>query len=293
MNLRFAAALAFVPFALLVPRTASADILSSCGNIDVKANATCKVYVDADCNAQCTPVSVTAACQAKGQISCDGSCTADVDVSCSGSCEAECNGSCTADPGSIDCNANCTGSCNADCSTQCSAEASGSQASADCKAHCEGNCSAKCSGSCKGTPPTVDCNTKCHASCQGSCKGKATASCEVDCQGKLQAKCEVDVQGGCKVRCSDPKGALFCDGQFVDTGDNLQKCIDDLYAALNIKVDATASGSCTGNECSGEAAAKVSACSTTAPDVGTASLAPAFLAIGALGIMIARRKRAA
>ena len=42
---------------LLAPGVAHAG-LDACGNIDVKANAQCKVMAQADCTAQCTPVNV-------------------------------------------------------------------------------------------------------------------------------------------------------------------------------------------------------------------------------------------
>jgi hypothetical protein len=81
------------------------------------------------------------------------------------------------------------------------------------------------------------------------------AQCNIDCQARGEAQCEADVQGGCTAQCSKPSGALFCNGQFVETGDQIQSCIDALKAELNITVTADASGSCSGNSCEGTASA--------------------------------------
>ena len=40
--------------ALLVPDTASAEGFSSCGDIEISAEATCKVEVEGGCTAQCS-----------------------------------------------------------------------------------------------------------------------------------------------------------------------------------------------------------------------------------------------
>jgi MYXO-CTERM domain-containing protein len=102
------------------------------------------------------------------------------------------------------------------------------------------------------------------------------------------------------VNCSRPEGELFCSGEYVDTGDHLSKCADALAAALNIHVDASASGSCNsgssvdggGAECSGEAKASVSACSTSPQEnPHTPPVAPGMVVLGAIGAAIARRVR--
>jgi MYXO-CTERM domain-containing protein len=277
------------PVAVLAPRVAHAG-LDACGNIDVKANAQCQVVASGGCTAQCEPLKVQAACSAKLQAQCNGQCTATADVSCTGSCTADCSGKCTANPGSFDCQGSCTGSCDADCDAQCSGSASGGSASGSCKANCQANCSAKCDAQCTGTPPSATCDAKCQASCNGSCQAKASAQCQIDCQGKLEADCEATVTGGCKAQCQDPKGALFCDGQYVDTGNNLQNCVDALNAILNVKVSGSASADCNGGTCNAQAEGTASACSTSGP--GTNANTPlGVLALGALGVVVARLRR--
>jgi MYXO-CTERM domain-containing protein len=76
------------------------------------------------------------------------------------------------------------------------------------------------------------------------------------------------VKGGCEIDCQGKEGALFCDGQYVDHGDNLQMCIDALKARLNVNVMASSSGNanCDGGVCTAEGAASVkSDCSVAQP----------------------------
>jgi len=47
------------------------------------------------------------------------------------------------------------------------------------------------------------------------------------------------MQVSCDTRCADPEGAIFCDGQFVDTGDNMQACVDYLES-IQVSVDVSA-----------------------------------------------------
>jgi MYXO-CTERM domain-containing protein len=109
----------------------------------------------------------------------------------------------------------------------------------------------------------------------------------VSCQSKGYAQCKTDLTGGCKAQCQKPEGALFCDGNYVDSGNNLQNCIDALNAVLHVKVDASAS--CSGNTCTAQASAS-SSCAATPHD--DASPLNAGLLIGVLGIAaIGARRR--
>ena len=93
------------------------------------------------------------------------------------------------------------------------------------------------------------------------------------------------------MQCKDPKGSIFCDGQWVDSGGNLEACANALNAILNLKFSSSASAECVGNTCSAEAKASASACSTTTPDSPNAPLAPAAIAMCAVGAVLARRVR--
>lgn len=280
----FIASLVFSALAFSAPMllTSSAQAgLADCGNIDVKANAQCEVVVEGGCTAKCEPINFTAACQ--GQ--CSGSCTAQASLSCTADCSGSCSGECNANPGSFDCKASCEADCSGTCDASCSAKAN----AAECKASCKATCQGECGGSCEGTPPSATCEAKCDASCQGSCEGQANIDCQATCQGS----CSANLQGGCTARCESPEGALFCDGQYVDTGDHLAKCISALEATLQIKVKGYASGNaeCSGASCTAEAEAGVSCALSPLAPSGLNGYAMVG-AIAALGALVARRRRA-
>lgn len=281
-----ASSLPFAVAALVVPRAAHAQSLDPCGNIDVRAEAECTVEVEGGCTAKCEPVSFRAACAAKLETTCRGECTVEAEASCVADCSGSCEAECTGNAGSLDCQGSCEGRCDADCDGACS----GSSDGATCKAQCTASCSGQCTASCSATPPQAECKARCQASCTGSCKAKVNAKCQIDCQTRGYASCTAELEGGCKTRCSQPEGALFCDGQYVDTGDNLRQCIDALNAYLEVDVQASGSAACQGNECTAEG--EVS-CTTGAP-LGSASGSAAAAGVVGLGIVLGalRRRRA-
>lgn len=248
------------------PTVARAD-LSDCGDISLEAQAECTVVPPtAGCEVMCTPISVRAACSAKLAASCEASCDQLPSVACSGRCVADCTGQCTVDPGKFDCEAACRGDCNGQCEAKCQANSD----KAGCMAECSGACGVSCRSSCDVNLPSADCEGKCEAGCEGSCKVDTNFDCQASCQSKGYAKCEADVQGSCKARCKAEEGALFCDGQFVDNGDNLDMCIAALKAAFNARVTVTAESEgesgCDGGTCEAKGAARVSSdCSSTRP----------------------------
>ena len=274
--LAFSVAAASLTF--LAPRVAHAGF-ESCGHINVSVDAKCQVETSGGCTASCTPISFEAACAGKLKVSCDGSCNASASVDCTGSCTGSCQASCATNPGTFDCSASCKGTCEADCSGKCSSSGNQSECEASCKASCGGSCDAKCTG----TPPSATCEAKCSASCSGSCTAKANVDCQVDCQAKGYVSCKADFEGGCKAKCTTPSGALFCDGQFVDTGDNLQNCVDALDAYLKEHVKASASAECSGNECSAEAKASAT-CASVPGDPGRSS---GLWLLGVVGAVVA------
>jgi hypothetical protein len=97
-----------------------------------------------------------------------------------------------------------------------------------------GTCGVSCSKSCDVRFPSADCKAKCEAGCEGSCKVDSNLDCQLDCQAKGYARCEADVQGCWSL--PEPGSALFCDGQYVDHGDNL-RCMSTRCARLNAHVE--------------------------------------------------------
>jgi hypothetical protein len=275
-------------FALFVftPLAARADVFSSCGNIDVSSSAKCELDASVNCSARCVPLQFEASCAAQLEVSCNGSCTASADVNCTASCTAgSCEATCNADPGNFDCQGTCEADCDGHCQGQCASNSNQSECSASCKATCGGHCSAQCTG----TPPSASCQARCQASCQGSCTAQANLSCDITCQSTGYVDCEAKLQGGCTAQCSQPKGALFCDGQFIDAT-NLQQCLDDLKNLLKITVQGDASGSCSGNQCSGQASGSVKACEVAPGNAPPLSGGLLALGLGAVVAGVVRRR---
>jgi hypothetical protein len=129
----------------------------------------------------------------------------------------------------------------------------------------------------------------------------ANFDCQMECQAMGFSDCEAELQGGCELECEGERGALFCEGQYIDHGDNLDECIDSLRAVIEAHVmvegEASASSECTDEDgCSVEARArgKVSSdCSVATPGiaVGGASSAAALLLLPALALLRSRRRR--
>jgi hypothetical protein len=275
-------------FSLLVAsHAAHAQGLDSCGDIHVEAEAMCElVPPGAQCEARCTPISVEAACAAKLQVECEGECSATASVDCSGQCYADCTGPCEIDPGKFDCRAQCQADCSASCSGKCSGDNNG----AECEGACQATCDANCDASCDVELPEVDCDRKCEAACEGSCEAEAEADCQIMCQGDAYADCEFEVQGGCEAECKTQEGALFCDGSYVDHGDNLEECVNAIEAVINANVKGYAEGesSCENGSCMASGKAGVS-CSALP---GTRESGAAALSLLALvGLVLARRRR--
>lgn len=285
--MRLTAKLALFTAGLLAPfaiaQTAHAGI-AACGNIHVEAEANCEVQGGIACEGMCTPLSVEAQCAGDLTLECRGGCEGElsIDVECSASCEGSCMADCTAAAGSFD----CRGSCFADC--QGRAEARCATGDNECFASAEGSCEAECSISCEATPPTAECEASCGASCEGSCgaSGEAYLDCQVECQRPEFPSCQADISGGCEVACETEKGALFCDGNYVDHDGNLDECLSSLRAALNVMVSGSAS--CEGNMCEAEGAVS---CSCTAADSQTDAQGGAIFVLGGLFLFGLSRRR--
>jgi hypothetical protein len=239
--------------------------LGACNEIAVTAQAQCEVVPPSlQCQQRCTPVSIRAVCSARLAVNCDAGCNKLPSVDCGVQCSASCDTKCKVDPGKFDCRVACEGDCSGRCDASCKSHSDGTQ----CRADCMGACSVSCEKSCNVKLPSADCSGMCKASCDGSCRVDPNLDCQIDCQAKGYASCETEVKGGCEIACQGKEGALFCDGQYVDHGDNLQMCIDALKARLNVKVTASSSGSanCDGGACTAEGAASVkSDCSVVQP----------------------------
>jgi hypothetical protein len=102
--------------------------------------------------------------------------------------------------------------------------------------------------------------------------------------------CRANLQGGCEAQCTDPKGALFCDGQYVDAGSRLEECLNYLEDILKIDVEGYARADCQGNTCTAEAGGSISCTAAPATNAPFDGRAAAFAALG-LGLLVARRRK--
>ena len=267
----------------IVP-TAQAASIADCGEINVEASAKCKVDTGLACEAECTPVS----CSGKLYVGCQGNCKATL-PSCETTCNADCTGKCTANANfdcTGECNTSCEGTCVGNCQTKCASNSTGTNCQAECEGSCKATCHGECDASCTGSA-SADCQGKCTASCTGSCNGQARLTCQADCQANGYLACT----GGCKASCQRTgEGGLFCDGQYVDDGGHLQSCIDAIEAALpTITVDSSATGSCSGNSCQGEA--KASASCALARLGEKKGMTGSLLILAAAGLVVGVRRR--
>ncbi len=258
--------------ALLAPTTALAADNGPCGNFDFSGNASCKVEVQASCNAKCDPPSVV--------VSCGGKCTADSTTTCTDSCGETCIKQCN--PKLLDCFKGCHEECDQPTIELCKSKHPGEDCVTQGKAQCDGHCKNNCK------VPDTSCSEHCTKCCRGSCQTQVNFDCDF--------KCMADVKINCKAQCSKPTGGIFCNGQFVNATD-VQQCISYLATKLNIKVDASASasGNCTGGNCTGAADGKLSAQGCAAAPIelgdGNGTLGALGLVGAAVAVGVVRRRR--
>jgi hypothetical protein len=277
----------------LMARPAAAGI-DACGDIHVEASAMCAAEVEGGCEAHCTPLAMEAACRGKLEADCSGSrCTASAMASCTGTCEADCTGECEVNPPSFECSASCEAEAMADCSGHCET----AENRAECEGACKATVQAECDASCEGQPASATCEAKCQASCEGQCEAEANVDCQIMCQGEAYAECQVEMQGECRVNCDPARGSMFCDGQYVDHGNNFQECVDALNAVVTATVDVSASGysnaECSGNKCEAEAGGEASCSARMAPTVPRGGAAAILAGFGLALALGARRRRSA
>jgi hypothetical protein len=267
----FAAVLA-APLLFIASTASAAADRAACGNIELVAAGECHLDVTGGCATRCTPLNFTAACE--------GQCNVTIDASCSASCSTACEAKCNVKPATFDCAASCELDCGASCMGSCSAQSN----KADCSTYCQGRCKNDCSAQCKVVPPSADCKAQCKGSCSGSCQAQASADCNYKCSSMLT--------GGCQTDCTEPKGALFCDGQYIQAT-NLDDCVAYLESQFKLNIDYEASGHCDNvNGCEGSASASVGC---TAAPTGSAPFDVAAIAAMAVGVGFAasrRRRRA-
>jgi hypothetical protein len=239
----------FGALALATPLLVTSDARADVGVCGALSSSSCSFVTGGGCDTQCQPLNMTLNCGA----TCSTSCTETPSTTCSTSCDTSCKLNCT--PGQTHCATFCESDCTESCASYCTDDT--------CQSECEGSCKGQCETACVQDPP--DCDTICKTSCDTSCQVKENLKCYVSCEDT----CTTMLTGGCQTDCTQPYGALFCDGQYVQL-DNYTDC------AASFKVTATVDAKC----------------SAAAPGVAGGPFGVASLAALAAGIgLIASRRR--
>jgi len=259
---RFLTAALALGTTLLIAETASATSLDSCGDFFVDLTTggelECTLEVSGGCETKCEPLAFEVSCAAGGQIECSG--------------------------GEFDCGFSCEAGCSSDCDAYCATDGAGVE---HCSASCRAQCSASCDAHCNIEFP--DCETSCKAGCEGRCDAEINAGCNVDCSSDLYLECESAASGGCQTACESVDGALFCNGQWVNT-DDVTSCADELIAYFDIEITGYAEADCEGNTCTAEAGCTTS-CATGSTDNADFSFGLMMMGFAGAGVAAARRVR--
>jgi MYXO-CTERM domain-containing protein len=116
----------------------------------------------------------------------------------------------------------------------------------------------------------------------------------VQCQETSFDTCKTDYESTCKTQCSQPTGALFCNGSYVDVGNSLTDCVDALNAVLTSKIDISITGSgsttCSGNECTSTGTTTTKATCAASPMPAPGGPLAAMATMFALALAGARRR---
>ncbi|MCH9688515.1 MAG: hypothetical protein K0V04_44200 [Deltaproteobacteria bacterium] len=220
----------------VAPGTARAGA-SECGGAHVERGADCEILVSAGCQASCDVNGMLTACAADLMATCQAGCNLDVEWTCTDECQVQCEDQCRADGGQVICTDGCMGECRGACDDRCADAEDPDQ----CWAACEATCSGECETSCANVPADADCTEACQECCHGSCSARVNLDCQLGCQAGGFADCQQSAAQACEGSCGI-EGTLFCDGQFIVSGSEVNGCVDALsdrgiFVRTEIEVD--------------------------------------------------------
>ncbi len=219
--------------ALGLPSDAQANHLDGCNGIwlEVEAAASCEVVPVEECEVKCTEVSMELVCASRLTTECEGGCVAEASVECRSGCEETCVPSCV-EQEAADQPPNCMGLCMSDCQMDCNVTCEGGV----CRSQCAQICSSDCHDKCNAEPEPV-CEPVCETACWGSCEGSASVDCQISCQSELFTQCEADTSQECVEDCDTSGFAIFCDGQFLASADDLESCAAEIEDSFEIHLE--------------------------------------------------------
>ncbi len=220
-----------------VSSQANAATLDACGGVWLEglAEGSCEVVPVQECETRCQTVSAVTVCAARLTTECNSSCTLEASVECEGSCGETCVGDCSTDVEQQP--PNCMGLCMSDCQMEATAGCEDTDKHGQCRssgAHC---CADRCRNECDQATETTTCEPVCTSACTGSCDARANLQCQVGCQAERFTTCEETVVEECNTECEQTGAAIFCEGQFLATGGDLEACANDLAASFDFQLD--------------------------------------------------------
>lgn len=253
--------------------------LPECGNIRFEGLSNCEVRLSAQCSASCSELGIyKTACATKLVQTCGPQCTLSANATCSDSCTVQCKSDC--DNGiNVICSHNCFAECTTTRDASCKGKADAEQCAATWDANCDSECGAKC--------VTVDggCYQHCIECCDGSCTADANMDCQQVCQTNQIEQCKQEFRASCEASCSGD-GALFCNGEFIIAGSQIEACINAL-AAQGVTVKAEANVTIGPDGVNGDITGGICAYSPRTKG----SLAAPFLLFAAAAGWFARRRK--
>lgn len=230
--------------ALGLAPAANAENIDACGGValDAESVTSCQFLLTDTCKEECQPVSSEKVCASRLTTTCDSECTETADVICTTDCAESCVTTCTADTEPPNCNGLCESDCHQDCSDSCA----GAENQGQCQSSCVQCCSSRCDEECDGQTETA-CDPVCVSACDGSCVAEANMDCQIACQSTQYEECETIVTEECKEECETSGGAIFCDGQFLATGGDVQACATEIEENFEFHIDVAGSADGDGN----------------------------------------------
>ncbi|HEX2879398.1 MAG TPA: hypothetical protein VHO25_07660 [Polyangiaceae bacterium] len=217
------------------PTAAHAANLDQCGGIFLRnSDARCEFRTEEHCSATCSYGSVQSSCVAQIYERCERECTEvpseQCEIQCRETCTSECAKPIEEDLSQV---AQCEALCDSDCQLSCT------DPCGKCDEACLYTCSDKCTEQCRNMTADsqpAECDTTCTTACTASCTAKANSQCQIDCQNRVFEDCEPTLVERCLEGCETQVGAIFCDGQYLDSSD-VEECAAEIDSEAGIQVD--------------------------------------------------------
>lgn len=264
-------------FLLAIPSVARAS-LDACGGARVSVGDECEVVPEEQCAVKCDKDAMDTACAAKPD-ECKEECQPAPDPKCVDTCGEVCVPTCQEEQQQA---VLCVSGCTTDCAVKCVDTEDGKE----CEQTCEQNCGEVCEKDEDDKEP--ECEPRCAVTCENTCQAQATTQCQVTCRSEQSEECKERVADECELECVKTGSAVFCEEQYLAAAVQ-QDCTDQLQTELGIVVKGLVQPS--EASAAGVDAEQMAGCMAKVDTRG--GLGGALMALGIVGIGLARRRRLA